>query len=211
MKIPERITIDLLSATSFSRGEGTAGAVDTEIEHDELGLPCVSGKTLRGLGRDTWLTMAMLFEELQDAALRVWGPVGDLEEVSILRFGDAQLDATVRQWVAWAEKRSENPISPVAVREALTDIRSQTSEERSTGAPAETTLRSIRVLFRGLRLNGPITWIEPPTDADLQCLALSVLGTRHAGLGRNRGRGFMRLLLDGDATLSKALAQGTRQ
>jgi hypothetical protein len=211
MKTPERITIDLLSDTCFSRGEITPGAVDVEIEHDEFGLACLSGKTLRGLIRDTWLTMASCFDELHEAGLRVWGPIGDLEETSLLRFGDAQVDASVRDWITWSEKRAEAPISPQAALEALTDVRSQTSEERKTGAPAETTLRSVRVALRGLKLSGPLSWIDAPTEADLRCLALSVLGTRHAGLGRNRGRGFVRFLLDGDPYLTRALARGGRQ
>ncbi len=208
MTIPEHISIDLLSDTCFSRGESTPGAVDVEIEQDELGLPCLSGKTLRGLLRDAWLSMAKCFGELQEAGFRVWGPIGDLEEASILRVGDAQADALVRAWVTWAEGRTHAPILPQAVLEALTDVRCQTSEERTTGAPAETTLRSMRVALRKLKLCAPLTWIEQPTQQDLRCLALSVLGTRHAGLGRNRGRGFVRLLLDGDSDLTTSLARG---
>ena len=211
MTILPHIMVELLSDTCFSRGEGTPGAVDVEIEHDELGLPYLSGKTMRGLIRDTWLSIARSFEELHEAGLRVWGPVGDLDETSILRFGDAQLDASVRDWITWAEKRTHAPISPQAVLEALTDVRSQTSEERKTGAPAETTLRSIRVALRGLKFSAPISWMDAPREADLKCLALSVLGTRHAGLGRNRGRGFVRLLLiNGNRDLTRALANGGR-
>lgn len=210
MTTPTHITVELLSDTCFSRGEGTPGAVDVETEHDELGLPYLSGKTLRGLIRDAWLTMASSFKGLREAALRIWGPIGNLDETSILRFGDAQLDASVRDWITWVERRAQNPLSPQSVLEALTDVRCQTSEERSTGAPAETTLRSIRVALRGLKFSAPITWIAEPMEADLQCLALSVLGTRHAGLGRSRGRGFVRLLLDGDRDLTKSLANGGR-
>lgn len=210
MTTPTHITVELLSDTCFSRGESTPGAVDVELEHDELGLPYLSGKTLRGLLRNAWLTMANSFKELREAAFRIWGPIGDLDETSILRVRDAQLDASVRDWITWVERRAQNPLSPQAVLEALTDVRCQTSEERSTGAPAETTLRSIRVALRGLKFSAPITWTAEPTEADLQCLALSVLGTRHAGLGRNRGHGFVRLLLDGDRDLTKSLANGGR-
>jgi hypothetical protein len=208
MTIPDHITIDLLADTSFSRGESAPGSVDVEIEHDDLGLPCFSGKTLRGLMRDSWLAMASCFPQLCKPGLRVWGPVGDLEEISILRLGDAQVQASVREWMAWAEHRNHHPLSAPAVLEALTDIRSQTSEERSTGAPAKSTLRSVRVALRGLRLVAPLTWIKQPEERDLRCLALSVLGTRHIGLGRNRGRGFVRLLVNGDRDLTKALAKG---
>ncbi|MCS7025447.1 MAG: RAMP superfamily CRISPR-associated protein [Bryobacteraceae bacterium] len=206
MTKPSQITIELLSDTTLGQGSSTPGLVDVEILHDDLGLPYLSGKTLRGLIRDSWLTMANHFPELDGAAMRIWGPAGDLGETSILRFGDAQIDASVREWINWAEHRQGDPLSPATVLEAFTEIRSQTAEDRITGASARTTLRSIRVLLRNLRLTAPLTWIKEPGEQDLQCLALSVLGTRHLGLGRNRGRGFVRMLLD-SKHLTRALAQ----
>lgn len=208
MSAPRTLTVELLSDTTFGRGEGTAGAVDVEVEHDELGLPFLGGKTLRGLLRDSWLSMEEHFPRLRPAALRVHGPTREVGETGILRIGDARLDARTREWIAWAEGRDRQPLSPVAVLEALTDIRAQTAEERTTAAPAETTLRAVRVVLRGLVLEAPLAWLAETTGDDLRCLALGVLATRHAGLGRNRGRGFVRLALDGDPERTRRLARG---
>src|SRR5690554_4910085 len=93
---PERIVIELLSDTTFGRGEGTPGKVDVEVEHDAYGLPMLGGKALRGLLRDSWLSMQARFPELQVAGRRVFGPHGDLEETAILRIGDATLEAPAR-------------------------------------------------------------------------------------------------------------------
>jgi hypothetical protein len=202
------IQIELLSDSAISRGEGTAGQVDIEVEHDELGLPFLGGKTLRGLLRDSWFSMRHCFPELAEAANRVFGPEADLDESSILRIGDAVVDGETRRWIEAAETRKNNPISPISVLEALTDIRRQTSEERSTGAPAETTLRSIRVVMRGLELQAPLYWLAAPTAADIRSLALALLATRHAGLARNRGRGHVRMTLDGDLEKTRQEAKG---
>jgi hypothetical protein len=216
---PGTITVDLLSDSTFSRGEPTAGEVDVEVEHDELGLPFLGGKALHGLLRDTWLSLAPYFPHLLPAAQRLLGRPAALRDAATLRVGDATLDEplavagtlasanAVRAWVAHAESRERHPIAPGEVLRALTDIRWQTAEERATGAPAHATLRSSRVVLRGHRLTAPLTWERPPTTDELRCLALSVLGTRHAGLGRNRGRGHVRLSLDGDVAGTRALVR----
>lgn len=202
------IEIELLSDAAFSRGEGAAGVVDIEVEHDDLGLPFLGGKTIRGLLRDSWLSMCGCFQELGGAGERVFGPEADVEERSILRIGDAVVDEETRRWIEAAEKRQNNPLTPVEVLEALTDVRRQTSEERRTGAPAETTLRSVRVVIRGLKLRAPLHWFQKPTEADVRVLALAALATRHAGLARSRGRGHIRMSLDGDIKKTSQSAEG---
>lgn len=208
MKTPEFIRIELLSDSTFSRGEGTAGVVEVEVDHDELGLPFLGGKALRGLLHDSWLSMAPSFKVLQASAERILGKDFGLAESSVLRIGDAVADAETRKWIQGAEYRNESPVSPSMVLQALTDIRYQTAEERKTGAPAKTTLRAVRVLLRTLILDSPLCWLDNPSKDDCRCLALMLLATRHAGLGRNRGRGHIRLTLDGDAAATVRIATG---
>ncbi|SHF33718.1 hypothetical protein SAMN02745206_01787 [Desulfacinum infernum DSM 9756] len=202
------IQIELLSDAAFSRGEGTAGVVDVEVEHDQWGLPFLGGKTIRGLLRDSWLSMGPCFPDLSQTALRVFGPEADCDECSILRIGDGVVDDETKQWIQAAETRENHPVSPAAVLEALTDIRRQTSEDRRTGAPARTTLRAVRVIVRGLTLRAPLHWLADPSAEDVRCLSLALLATRHAGLGRNRGRGHIRLTLDGDLEKTRRAAKG---
>lgn len=205
---PRTLTVELLSDATFSRGEGTAGAVDVEVERDEHGLPFLGGKTLRGLLRDSWVSLQEQFRWLIPAARRIYGPTGELDETGILRIGDAVLGEDVRSWVTWAVEREDHPLSATALLESLTDIRAQTAEDRATAAPAAATLRAVRVALRGLVFEAPLTWLTPPTADDLRCLALGILATRHGGLARNRGRGFLRLALDRDHEGTRQLARG---
>jgi hypothetical protein len=202
------IQIELLSDTTFSRGEGTAGLVDVEVEHDAWGLPFLGGKAVRGLLRDSWLSMQEGFPELAPSAVRLFGPEGDCDESSMLHIGDAVVDEETRRWIQAAQTRANHPVSPAAVLEALTDMRRQTSEMRQTGAPAETTLRAVRVIVRGLILCAPLHWLADPTPQDVRCLCLALLATRHAGLSRNRGRGHVRMSLDGDPEKTRKAAKG---
>lgn len=203
----DALVICLLSATTFGRGEGTAGEVDVEVEHDELGLPFLGGKSMHGLLRDTWLSMAPVFPNLQHAARRVLGPSRDLAETSILRVGDAVVDDATRRWVEAAVRRPTAPLSSGEVLRSLTDVRWQTSVDRASGGPESGTLRATRVVLCGLQFAAPLTWLELPTHQDLQVLALSALGTRHAGLGRNRGRGHIQVTIDGNLGRTRALVE----
>jgi hypothetical protein len=192
------ILVGCLSDATFGRGEGTAGEVDVEVEHDDDGLPLLGGKTLRGLLRDSWLTIEVSLpagHPLRVAAREVFGPEGDLEEESILRIANATLPSAVTDWVRAALHDPARSLTPRDMLLSLTDVRHQTAEDRCTGAPARTTLRNSRVSLRGLEFESQLTWLREPADEELRCLALAVRATRHAGLGRNRGRGHVLLKL----------------
>jgi hypothetical protein len=205
---PKTLVVELLSDATFGSGGGTAGTVDVEVDHDRHGLPLLGGKALRGLVRDSWLSMQEHFADLRTAGHRVLGPHGDLDETAILRIGDAVVDKPARDYFVSAVERQNYPLAPAMVLAALTEIRSQTSEDRKTGGPAQTTLRSTRVVLRSLKLVSPLTWLAVPDARDIQCLALAVLGTRHGGLARNRGRGHLRISIDGNAEQTTKLARG---
>lgn len=208
---PRFLRIELLSDATFSRGEGTAGFVDTDIEHDAQGIPFIGGKTIRGLLRDSWLSMSELFPELADAAERVLGCTASMNEECRLRIGDAVFSEPVRRTVEAAAARKENPLPPETILAAFTAIRAQTAEDRETGAPERTTLRSSRVLLHGFELESRLNWLDGavPSPEEIRVLALAALATRHGGLARNRGRGHIRLTLDGDLKGTQKRAAGT--
>lgn len=215
MKQPTTLRIKLLSDTTFGRGEGTAGEVDTEVEHDEFGIPFIGGKTIRGLLRDSWLSMRPHFSELLIAGDRVFGPTKRFDDHCLLRIGDALLQEDARDWLVAAATREpeDQQLSPAAILAACTEIRYQTAEDRATGAPQTTTLRSCRVVLRSFAFESSLEWLhgEIPNADDLRVLAMSVLATRHGGLSRNRGRGHLRITLDDDLAGTRLLAGVTKK
>lgn len=98
-----------------------------------------------------------------------------------------------------------------AILDAFTSIRYQTAEDRGTGAPDITTLRSSRVVLRGFVFQASLSWLDDyrPTTADVRLLALCALAARHGGLLRNRGRGHIRMTLDGSVEATRKYAEGT--
>jgi hypothetical protein len=211
LPVPRMLLIELLSDTTFGRGEGTAGSVDTEVEHDDYGMPYIGGKSIRGLLRDSWLSMQAHFPELHDAAGRVLGYGQALDDTCRLRIGDAVLPDSLRQVLLHAVERGEHPIAPTTMLKAFTEVRYQTAEDRATGAPDVTTLRSSRVVLRDFAFESKLSWLNDykPQADDLRVLALSALSCRHGGLLRNRGRGHLRLTLDGEATRTKGYLEAT--
>jgi len=209
---PSALHIKLLSDSTFSRGEGSAGIVDTEVEHDDFGLPFIGGKTIRGLLRDSWLAMCDRLPELNDAAERVLGRSRSLDEACRLRIADAYLPDPIRHTVRAAVERVDKPLSRETILAAFTSIRYQTAENRNTGAPESTTLRSTRLVLRGFVFEASLVWLDgyKPGSEDLRVLALCALATRHGGLLRNRGRGHICLTLDGDLTRTRRFVKTAR-
>jgi hypothetical protein len=212
MNPPNKLVIALLSDTTFSRGEGTAGGVDTEVDHDEFGLPMIGGKTIRGLLRDSWLSMSPRFPKLHQAAERVLGSSQSIDDNCRLRIGNATLPESVSQTVRKALQRKVNPLSKHAILDAFTTIRFQTAENRETGAPEKATLRSSRVVVSDLKFECGLTWLDgyEPSKDDLQVLALCALATRHGGELRNRGRGHLCITLNDDLTQTRKYAENKR-
>jgi len=50
--ITYQLKFTLLSDATFGRGDGVAGLVDVEVQHDEYGLPFLGGRALKGILRD---------------------------------------------------------------------------------------------------------------------------------------------------------------
>ena len=50
--IKYQLKIKLLSDSTFGRGDGVAGLIDQEVEHDSSGFPYLRGRTVKGLLRE---------------------------------------------------------------------------------------------------------------------------------------------------------------
>lgn len=197
---PLKILLTLKSAATFGRGDGVAGLVDREIEHDESGFPFLRGKTLKGLLTESAenivfaLKDAKSWREAKDALFGQGG--AGIKERGILHVGDAQFPEALRAEVKNAGWKKEETLY------SLTGIRRQTSINEH-GAPDHATLRSMRVLLPGVMLEASLSFDRDPSETELQLLAASILDLRHAGTGRNRGRGWLQAELDDAQTTQK--------
>lgn len=197
------IHITLKSDATFGRGEGVAGLVDEEVEHDpETGLPYLRGRTLKGLLVEECANILYALERqnskalawLQQAAGFLFGrPGSTVDDDAHMHVGTAMLPEELRQAVEAHIKRRE--LTPTEVLESLTAIRRQTAVDEETGAPEEGSLRSVRVVLRETPFIASLEFDEAPDEEAKALLAACVLSFRRAGLGRNRGRGRLKARL----------------
>jgi len=201
------LRILLLSDTTFGAGSTNATEVDVEIELDD-GVPVVSVKRIAALLKEQWLAMAQVFPGDALLAREVLGEGGDLVPggAALLHLDTAQLGDGLLAWVLYARQRTDFKIPSDRLLRAMTTKRAQTARDRTTYGPAAATLRSSRALIRGISFEAPLSM--PGANPDhWRLLARLCLAVRHAGSGRNRGRGHVQLdLIENDIEVTMALA-----
>jgi len=183
----------LKSDATFGRGDGVAGVVDSEVQHDVYGLPYLGGRALKGLLGEECANILFALEQQgraqcwQAAAHGLFGSPGSQDEdQSLLHVGDARLPEDLCQAIRQGFKRGE--LTREQVLRSLTAIRRQTAMNVE-GAPQKETLRSMRVTLRETPFQAALTFLAVTTPDDLALLAACVKALRRAGTGRNRGRG----------------------
>ncbi len=196
-----QLKIKLLSDTTFGRGDGVAGLVDQEVEHDSCGFPYLRGRTLKGLlSEECDNLIAVLPEEIrprwQEVAAKLFGKPGSTREtISSMQVGDACLPEDLREAVAYQMKLLDNKLTRVDILESLTAIRRQTAIDSEKGTPDKGSLRSARVVLRELEFTAPLSFESEPSDDAKTLLSVCALALRRVGSGRNRGRGWVRCTL----------------
>jgi hypothetical protein len=192
------LRITLKSDATFGRGDGVAGQVDVEVQHDDLGLPYLGGRALKGLlGAECADILFALCQAhvpgitvWQDTQDRLFGASGSALNDAILSVGAACLPQDLRAAVA-NDVRDEK-WTRADVLNMLTGIRHQTAMDAETGAPKKNSLRSMRVILRQTVLEAPLHFRTQPSAEDLALLAACTLALRRGGTGRNRGRGRLK-------------------
>lgn len=188
----------LNSDATFGRGEGVAGLIDEEVEHDDLGFPYLRGRTLKGLLVEETANLLYAlqrqnkanYNEWEQAARALFGDSGTmLSETGILRVGDARLPKPLRDSVRAQKTRIGKP-TRLDVLESLTGIRRQTAMDE-TGRADDGSLRSMRVILRQTPFEAALQFTQTPGKTELALLGAATLAFQRAGTGRNRGRGAL--------------------
>ncbi|MEH1966534.1 RAMP superfamily CRISPR-associated protein [Nostoc sp.] len=195
-----KLKITLLSDTTFGRGDGVAGLIDQEVEHDAYGFPYLRGRTLKGLlseESDNLIGVLLPTDVCyywENIACTLFGvPGSSLQTMGIMHVGDACLPEDLRTAVAWQIKNEE--LTNNQVLDSLTTIRRQTAINSQIGVADEGSLRSFRVVIRQLEFQANLIFETQPSHEILSLLAASILALRRIGSGRNRGRGHVKCTL----------------
>ncbi len=203
-----RLNIHLLSDTTFGRGDGVAGLIDQEVEHDPYGFPYLRGRTLKGLLSEECdnLIHALPHKQShwQGVAGELFGKPGStLDTMGAIHVGDACLPEDLRQAVAY--QISWEKLTRAEILDSLTTIRRQTAINPESGVPDKGSLRSARVVLRDLTFTADLSFEQQPTDDQLCLLMIGAKALRYLGSGRNRGRGHVHCCLHGESLPSNYL------
>ena len=194
-----QLKIKLLSDTTFGRGDGVAGLIDQEVEHDPYGFPYLRGRTLKGLLSEECDNLIAVLpssykQAWEERAGKLFGTLGSTRgTMGIVHVGDACLPEDLRQAVAF--QIEDKTLTKTEVLDSLTTIRRQTSIDIESGTADEGSLRSFRVVLRDLCFTSDLIFEKLPQNETLSLLAVGALALRRLGSGRNRGRGHVQCTL----------------
>ena len=186
------LQIKLLSDTTFGRGDGVAGGVDAEVQHDSLGLPSISGRSLKGLLVNAAADILYSLNQVEAGtwhavAERLFGVSGQTQNPSdLLIIGNATFAPDLVEHL-----RHEKSLSREDILNSVTAIRRQTAIDAESGAPRDESLRSMRVVVREQTFYAPLQFTRDPSNDEKAFLAACVLSLRRMGTGRTRGRGHV--------------------
>lgn len=198
------LKLELRSPTLTGSGEGFGALIDVDVVFDDLGLPYIPAKRVKGCLRDSALEVLDMFiqagigfkdgfEERIDA---VFGIVGSEHTADVI-FDDLYLEdyPAVRAWIAFWQQddKTKSLFSKDAVREVMTVTRQQTRIEND-GTALDGSLRTSRLIRAGLTFIGDVL-IKDDDIAITETLALACMNFRAIGTSRNRGLGEVRCML----------------
>lgn len=206
----------LLSDAAFSRGDGLAGEVDSEIQYDNLGCPFLSGRALKGILVNECADLLAALKQDQrklweNSACRLFGQPGQLlSEESITRISDAclpedlrlalraDLEARLAQIADQSVQMAEQEKFQSEILQCLTSIRSQTAMDED-GVAKEHSLRSRRVILRTTPFEAEVIYAgenQEQESFDMALLAACTASFRRVGSSRTRGLGKLSAWLE---------------
>lgn len=207
------VTIHVDSPLSLGGGQGDVN-VDSDVIHDEYGMPYFPAKRLRGLLYESAIEVTEmanlcgkqiltkrcvdeLFHHVEDTSVRLVIHNFYLEGYEEMR----------SEW-AYIQRKFKEYIRPEQVLEAYTSLRYQTAIDEETGVAKDHSLRNIRVVDEPLTFTGTIE-IQHGTADHVRALALGLQNLRSAGQKRNRGFGKITCSMnDQEKLVTEALEEG---
>lgn len=197
----------LASDGAMGRGDGIAGWIDQEVQHDRYGCPFISGKTIKGILVNECADILFALPETKQkvweaVALNLFGrPGSQASDQAQMSIGGAQIPADLRQAIQQDIDAEFATLTPTDVLESLTVLRRQTAIDEQTGSAKDQSLRTMRVVLRETSFSVELAFhdvgsnygaSEKQLDSMLQLLAATVRAFRRLGSVRNRGLGRLK-------------------
>ncbi|MDZ4711294.1 MAG: RAMP superfamily CRISPR-associated protein [bacterium] len=191
--------IKMLSDTLIGSGEGFGATIDTDIIFDNVGIPYIPAKRVKGLLRDSARNINKMFSQsfpkydLPDYKVLFGDPGKDYScPIKISDFYIHEYDANYK-WLDYYLKQAayENFLSKDLTVDYFTNIRKSTTVD-DKGIAKKHSLRTYRVLSKDPVFTGKLN-VEIDSEGDTQkfekLLVFACQNLKSMGTKRNRGLG----------------------
>lgn len=200
------LEVTLQSPLTSAAGEGRVGLVDRDVTFDDLGLPILPGRRLKGLWREAYRDITEAWQQCRESPLPVEQVFGESGQRSGHRdtsiyIANAELEEapTLKAWLKFLQYRNETTKTQKLhfddVVQHYTGVRAQTAIDRWTGSAKEDTLRLTRTLKakktseENLVFWARVHFVKPPDKLLQDALALGAVALQYMGTSRTRGLG----------------------
>lgn len=181
-----KISIKLLSDLCSYSGETYNTTVDSDVVYDEYGLPYIPAKRIKGCIREAALELKEFgLIEHYDA---IFGEKGNRQAAFTLSNAVLENRDSLVKAIKNFDKKSV--VEPIKVLDEYTYTRTQTSVDYDTGVARETSLRTIRVVKKGLTF---VADLDFKNNEYLNEFKRAVSIVKHMGVSRTRGLGLVKL------------------
>lgn len=189
------ISIKLLSDLCCYSGEVYNTTVDTDVVYDDYGLPYIPAKRLKGCIREAALELYEM--GLMPHYNAIFGKEGS--DASAFTISNARLenyDAKVKELKQFEKTDFVNQQNVLSL---YTYLRTQTAVDANTGTAIENSLRTLRVLKKGLIFHADVD-LENKDYFEEFKNAVSMV--KHMGVSRTRGLGLVELKVENSLSTS---------
>lgn len=204
-----KLTMELISDTIVGSAEGYGAIIDTDVVFDDLGIPYIPAKRIKGLLRNNAIEIAGILG-LDIHIENLFGSKGETEKETPIKVSNLYVDdySNNREHLFYYLKKSSLVTGDISG--FFTCMRMQTAMEEENRVARNGSLRTSRVIKKGFTFHGELVF--DPSFENL--MGLACLNTRLIGSMRNRGFGEIKLSLrgdDDDDIINKALATYSKE
>ena len=187
-----KIMIKLLSDLCTCSGETYNSMVDMDVVYDENGIPYIPAKRIKGCIREAALEMVEIGIIEKKQYERIFGKEGNSRAAFTL--SNAYITGYSEAVEALQACSHRELVSQQNVLNQYTYMRTQTSVDLETGVADENSLRTLRVVKKGLVFEADCEVWDQSENLEVFKQAVSLV--KHMGMSRTRGLGLVNLTLE---------------
>lgn len=180
-----KIEINLLSDLCMYSGETYNSVVDMDVVYDENGITYIPAKRIKGCMRETALEMKELGIISDDKYVEIFGKEGN--QNSKFTLSNAYIKDYDKTVAVLKQCKYKGLVSPQNVLNQYTYTRTQTSVDLETGVADKNSLRTVRVVKKGLKFEAEFNCEKKYIEFFKTLFSL----VKHMGVSRTRGLGLV--------------------